>query len=58
MPEGEALATHFFAALERTAKRYKQTGHKMVLGNFANPLMGLVAPGARLRSKWRLQTST
>ena len=47
MPEGEALATHFFAALERTAELNEQTGHKMVIGNFANLLMGLVAPGAR-----------
>ena len=45
MPEGEALATHFFAALERTAELNEQTGHKMVIGNFANLLMGLVAPG-------------
>jgi uncharacterized protein len=47
MPEGEALAAHFFAALERTAHLYDQTGHKMVVGNFANLLLGLVAPGAR-----------
>jgi uncharacterized protein len=47
MPEGKALAAHFFAALERTAELNAQTGHKMVMGNFANLLLGLVAPGAR-----------
>lgn len=47
MPDGEALAAHFFAALERTAHLYDRTGHKMVVGNFANLLLGLVAPGAR-----------
>lgn len=47
MPDGQSLAAHFFAALERTSHRYARTGHKMVVGNFANLLLGLVAPGAR-----------
>jgi uncharacterized protein len=47
MPAGEALAAYFFGALERAAKLYDQTGHKLVIGNFANLLLGLVAPGAR-----------
>jgi uncharacterized protein len=47
MPEGKDLAAHFFAALERTVELNDQTGHKMVMGNFANLLLGLVAPGAR-----------
>jgi len=47
MPEQDVLARSFFAALTRSYELLEQTGRKMVVGNFANLLLGLVAPGAR-----------
>jgi uncharacterized protein len=47
MPESSSLAASFFAALERSVDLYERTGHRLVIGNFANLLLGLVAPGAR-----------
>lgn len=44
--QGE-LAHFFFKALDRTYELFEETGKKLVIGNFANLLLGLVAPGAR-----------
>lgn len=47
MPAGEELAAGFFQALERAATLYETTGRQLVIGNFANLLLALVAPSAR-----------
>jgi uncharacterized protein len=47
LPDQAELARYFFAAMDRTYELYEQTGRKLVIGNFANLLLGLVAPGAR-----------
>ncbi len=47
MPDQEELAHFFFQALDRSFELYEQTGRTLVVGNFANLLLGLVAPGAR-----------
>ena len=46
-PDDEALAQSFIAALERTHELYRQTGRKMVVANFANILLAILAPTAR-----------
>ena len=47
MPDQTELAHYFFAALDRAFELFEETGRKLVVGNFANLLLGLVAPGAR-----------
>ncbi len=47
MPDQNRLAHNFFQALDRSYELYEQTGRRLVIGNFANILIGLVAPGAR-----------
>jgi len=47
MPDQEELAHFFFQALDRSFELYERTGRKLVVGNFANLLLGLAAPGAR-----------
>jgi uncharacterized protein len=47
MPDQAELAHYFFKALDRTYELLQETGKKLVIGNFANLLLGLVAPGAR-----------
>ncbi len=47
MPDQQELAHFFFAALDRAYELFEETGRKLVIGNFANLLLGLVAPGAR-----------
>lgn len=46
-PDDDALATSFIAALERTHALYRETGRKMVVANFANILLAILAPTAR-----------
>lgn len=46
-PDDEALARAFIAALERTHALYRETGRKMVVANFANILLAILAPTAR-----------
>ncbi len=46
-PEDQVLARHFVAALDRTWELYQQTGRHLVIANFANILIGIVAPTAR-----------
>ncbi len=47
MPDQAELAHFFFRALDRAYELGQETGRKLVIGNFANLLLGLVAPGAR-----------
>jgi len=47
MPDQGEMAYYFFKALDRTYELYQETGRKLVVGNFANLLLGLTAPGAR-----------
>jgi uncharacterized protein len=47
MPDQTELAHFFFKALDRTYELAQETGRQLVIGNFANLLLGLVAPGAR-----------
>ena len=44
--EGDA-AKYFIKALERTHELYQKTGRKLVVANFANILLAIVAPTAR-----------
>lgn len=46
-PVDHEVAKHFIAALEHTHKLYKDTGRKLVVANFANILVSIVAPMAR-----------
>ncbi|MBF0283814.1 MAG: peptide-modifying radical SAM enzyme CbpB [Magnetococcales bacterium] len=46
VPDHEA-APPFLAALERTHALYRETGRKLVVGNFANILLAILAPTAR-----------
>lgn len=41
------LSGPFIKAVERSYELYKQTGHKMVVANFANILLAILAPTAR-----------
>ena len=45
--EDDAVAQAFIAALERTHQLYRQTGRKLVVANFANILIAILAPTAR-----------
>jgi uncharacterized protein len=45
MPDQGELAHYFFAALDRAQELSEKTGRRLVIGNFANLLLGLVAPG-------------
>ncbi|MEW6387633.1 MAG: peptide-modifying radical SAM enzyme CbpB [Thermodesulfobacteriota bacterium] len=47
MPDQDELAHFFFQALDRVHELNQETGRRLVIGNFANLLLGLVAPGAR-----------
>jgi uncharacterized protein len=47
MPDQAELAHFFFQALDRSYELTQATGRQLVIGNFANLLLGLVAPGAR-----------
>ncbi len=43
----EAMAGAYIAALERTHELYRETGRKLVVANFANILIAIMAPTAR-----------
>ena len=47
MPDQGDLAHYFFQALDRAYELEQSSGRKLIIGNFANLLLGLVAPGAR-----------
>lgn len=46
-PADGDMARAFFAALDRTHALYRETGRKLVVANFANILIGILAPTAR-----------
>ena len=46
-PADGDMAKAFFAALDRTHELYKATGRKLLVANFANILLAILAPTAR-----------
>jgi uncharacterized protein len=46
-PSDADFAAAYLPALERTYELYQQTGRKLVVANFANIILGVVAPTAR-----------
>lgn len=46
-PGDLVVARHFMAALDRTYELYQKTGRKLVVANFANILLAIMAPSAR-----------
>ncbi len=46
-PADHELAENYLKALDRTYELYQETGRKLVVANFANVLIGVVAPTAR-----------
>lgn len=46
-PEDAPAAKYFLQALDRTFALYQRTGRKLIVGNFANILLAIVAPTAR-----------
>jgi len=46
-PTDAVAAKHFTAALDRTYELYRRTGRKLVVANFANVLVSILAPTAR-----------
>lgn len=46
-PADGDMAKAFFAALDRSHALYRETGRKLVVANFANILIGILAPTAR-----------
>jgi uncharacterized protein len=46
-PVDSELSAYYLKALDRSYELYQQTGRKLVIANFANVLVGVVAPSAR-----------
>ena len=46
-PTDGDLAKAFFAAMDRSHELYRETGRKLLVANFANILIGILAPTAR-----------
>jgi uncharacterized protein len=46
-PQDAAFSGHFIAALDRSYELYRETGRKLVVANFANILLAILAPTAR-----------
>jgi len=46
-PDDAPAASAFLAALDRSYELYRDTGRKLVIGNFANVLLAILAPTAR-----------
>ncbi|MFA7293374.1 MAG: peptide-modifying radical SAM enzyme CbpB, partial [Rhodocyclaceae bacterium] len=46
-PADGDMAKAFFAALDRTYELYQETGRKLMVANFANILLAILAPTAR-----------
>lgn len=46
-PDEREVAKYFIEALDYSHELYKKTGRKMVVANFANILLGILAPTAR-----------
>ncbi|MEW6171353.1 MAG: peptide-modifying radical SAM enzyme CbpB [Candidatus Omnitrophota bacterium] len=46
-PADHLLVKHYLKALDYTYELYRKTGRKIIVANFANILMGIIAPSAR-----------
>jgi uncharacterized protein len=46
-PADHEIARYYLQALDRTYKLFQQTGRKLVVANFANVLVSIMAPSAR-----------
>ncbi len=46
-PQDSIVAQYFIKAVERSYELYKKSGYKLVIGNFANILISILAPTAR-----------
>jgi len=46
-PADHQLAKHYLKALDRTYELYKKTGRRLVIANFANVLVSIIAPSGR-----------
>ncbi len=46
-PKDHEMSVHYLKALDRTYELYKKTGRKLVVANFANILISILAPQAR-----------
>ncbi len=46
-PKDEDLSPRYIEALDRTYELFQETGRKLVIANFANVIIGIVAPLAR-----------
>jgi uncharacterized protein len=46
-PADHELSRYYLAALDRTYELYRKTGRKLVVANFANILIAILAPAAR-----------
>jgi uncharacterized protein len=46
-PKDHELVPHYLKALDRTYELFEKTGRKIVVANFANIILGVVAPTAR-----------
>jgi uncharacterized protein len=46
-PDDATATKHYLKALDRTYELYQKTGRKLVVANFANILIGILAPSAR-----------
>jgi uncharacterized protein len=47
MPDNESLKRFFISALKRAMELTEKTGKQIIVGNFANILVGIIAPTAR-----------
>lgn len=46
-PPDHEISRYYLGALDRTYELYRETGRKLVVANFANILLGILAPTAR-----------
>jgi uncharacterized protein len=46
-PDDARAAKYFLEAVDRTHALYEQTGRKLIVGNYANILLAIIAPAAR-----------
>jgi uncharacterized protein len=46
-PDDVSAAKYFLQALDKTQELYEKTGRKLIVGNFANILLAIIAPSAR-----------
>jgi uncharacterized protein len=46
-PDDVSAAKYFLQALDRTHELHEKTGRKLIVGNFANILLAIIAPAAR-----------